>query len=118
MASDPQPGGQGLTVIARRDDGAVLARLGDGECAVIIGADGSGLWATSVMSALSRGDWERDDSALDEGQQRAGMRAIDERIADGLLDCDRLAEIEDRPSPGSPGLPGIRPEKDSQRDSG
>lgn len=111
MASDPQPGGQGLTVIARRDDGALLARLGDGECAVVIDGDGVRMWATSVMSALSHGNWENDASELDDKRQREGARVIEQRVADGLLDCDGLAELASgKPGASSPGLPGIRPQ--------
>lgn len=95
-------------MIARRDDGALLARLDDGECAVIVGADGEGLWATSITSALSRGNWEHDDSVLGEQRQREAVQAIQARIGDGLLDCQRLAEIEARPGT-SRMIPGIRP---------
>lgn len=80
MASDPITPPPRLTVIARRDDGALLAQLDDDERAVLIDSDGTTMWVTTIGSALGRGNWNEASDKLADLQTARALREIQHAV--------------------------------------
>lgn len=60
-------GAAGLTLVARRDDGAYLVTVADSPCALLISVDDDGavgIWASPLDVFTGRGEWARASGAL------------------------------------------------------
>lgn len=75
--ADHSVSAEGLTVVAQRDDGALLALLDDSGSAVIVDVV-YGVWPASLGSALNRGNWRPAATPLSHDQVRAIAQALDQ----------------------------------------